>query len=356
VAATLLRQHRGDDVVRLLQDLGRDPEGAVPAVALARLIELDPDLVRPLLDSVLASPDATVRGYGVEVLGARPDEAHIRLLGDRLADPAPAVRTRARVALRTLAARPEWKEMVLKAAGHVVDGPDWRGLEQASILLAELGHSPAANRLVELLSHDRPEVFVAAAWGLRKLAVPDVAPAALAYFEAQCKQLADPSSSASRRAAGGALDRQLSHLAQYLGLVRHRPADDLFRRLAPKADTTKNPAGAEARAAAVWALGLLHEGKPVPELATILVGRLTAVRPFDIEDDRVRRMAAITLGRMKDTDKLESLREFYRPGVPSRNVVSAACAWAVEQLTGEKMAPPGVVEVVERDWFLSPTD
>jgi len=126
--------------------------------------------------------------------------------------------------------------------------------------------------------------------------------------------------------------------------------------MAPKADLMTNPAGPEARAAAVWALGLLHEGKPVPELATVLMGRLTAVRPFDIEDDRVRRMAAVTLGRMKAGDTLPSLREFYRAGVPSLNPVSRACGWAIEEMTGEKMTPPGVVEVVERDWFLAPAD
>jgi HEAT repeat protein len=356
VAATLVRHHRGEEAVKLLQALGRDSEGAVAAVALARLIELDPDLVLPLVDSVLASPDATVRGKGVEVLAVRPTDTHVRLLGDRLADLAPAVRARARIALRTLGGRAEWKEAVLKEVGCVLAGQDWRGLEQAAILSAELGHRPAAARLVQLLGHDRPEVFVAAAWALRKLAVPDVAPAVLTYFEDQYRQLADSSSPASRRSAGGALDRQLSHLAQFLGRVRHRPADTLFQCMAPKADAKTNPAGPEARAAAVWALGLLHEGKPVPELATVLMGRLTAVRPFDIEDDRVRRMAAITLGRMKSADTLASLREFYRSGVPTLSPVNRACGWAIEQITGEKMTPPGVIEIVDRDWFLAPAN
>jgi HEAT repeat protein len=356
VAATLRRQHRGDDAVRLLQTLGRDPEGAVAAVALARLIELGPDLVVPLLDTVLASPDAIVRRQAVAVLAVRPSEAHVGQLGDRLTDPAPAVRARARAALRDLGGRPEWKAAVVREATRVLAGADWRGLEQAAILSAELGHRPAVGRLTELLGHDRPEVFVAAAWGLRKLAVADAAPAALTYFEEQYRQLADPSSAATRRSAGGALDRQLSHLAQFLGVVRHRPADELFRRLAPKADAKTNPAGAEARAAAIWALGLLHEGKPVPELTRVLFGRLTAVRPFDLEDERVRRMSAVTLGRTKAFDMLASLREFYRPGVPSLSPVNYACAWAIEQMTGEKMGPPGVLEVVERDWFLAPTD
>src|SRR5262249_13957261 len=103
VAASLLRRHSGDETVRLLQGLGRDPEPAVAAVALARLVEIDPKLVFPLLDLVLASPDANVRGYGVEVLFRQPTNDHVRRLGDRLSDPHPDVRSRSRTALRELA-------------------------------------------------------------------------------------------------------------------------------------------------------------------------------------------------------------------------------------------------------------
>src|SRR5262249_34587295 len=68
VAASLLRRHKGDEATRLLQRLAKDPEPAVAAIAVGRLIELDPALVLPALDSLLASPDAGLRSFGVDVL------------------------------------------------------------------------------------------------------------------------------------------------------------------------------------------------------------------------------------------------------------------------------------------------
>src|SRR5207302_11124393 len=54
-----------------------------------------------------------------------------------------------------------------------------RGLEQAATAAGALRHAPAAERLVQLLSHDDPEVRVPAAWALRRLAVPATAAALL---------------------------------------------------------------------------------------------------------------------------------------------------------------------------------
>ena len=57
------------------------------------------------------------------------------------------------------------------------------------ILLAQLDHKPAAARFVELLQFDRPEVFVAAAWGLRKLDVPETLPGVASYVKSRAQQL-----------------------------------------------------------------------------------------------------------------------------------------------------------------------
>src|SRR5205814_9869732 len=103
LAAILLRQHSGDTAVRLLQRFAGDSEPTVAAVALARLLELDASLAVPALDKSLASPDANVRALAVEVLVRRPTEPHLRKLADRLDDPHPAIRVRARKALAELA-------------------------------------------------------------------------------------------------------------------------------------------------------------------------------------------------------------------------------------------------------------
>jgi hypothetical protein len=91
-------------------------------------------------------------------------------------------------------------------------------------------------------------------------------------------------------------------------------------------------------------------------VAAVLAGRVAAVRPFDLEDDRVRRMAAVTLGRMKAAGALPTLREFYREKKPTLDRVANACGWAVERITGEVVPPPGTVELIQRNWFLTPAD
>jgi hypothetical protein len=111
----------------------------------------------------------------------------------------------------------------------------------------------------------------------------------------------------------------------------------------------------EARAAAIWALGLIHEGKTDPELATALETRLNDVPPGGApEDPRVRGMSAVTLARMKTKEALRSLRKWYVSGEPSADHVNNACGWAIEQLTGQAMPPPRTMEKRQLDWFLNP--
>src|SRR5205085_256961 len=140
--------------------------------ALARLTEVDPKLVVPALGHVLASPDPEVRSLAVEVLRREPSAAHATLLAERLDDAHPDVRRKARRSLEELAAKKDLRDHVLAEALRVLGGRQWRGLEQAAVLLTQLDHKPAAKRFVELLPFDRPEVSVTVAWGLRRLAVP----------------------------------------------------------------------------------------------------------------------------------------------------------------------------------------
>src|SRR4029077_8544013 len=124
------------------------------------LLEIDPKLAVPMLESLLSSPDATLRSFAVEILLRQPTQERIRLLAGRLDDPHPEVRAKACRSLRELAAKKEFRERVITEATRVLAMRQWRGLEQATILLTWLDYKPAAGRLVELLRFDRPEVFV----------------------------------------------------------------------------------------------------------------------------------------------------------------------------------------------------
>ena len=354
LAATLLRQHKGDEAIRQLQALGRDSEPAVAVVALARLVEIDPKLVLPLLEPTLTSLDAKVRGFGVDVLHRVPSDAHMRLLADRLSDVHPDVRNQARVALVDLDRNPEWREIVRREATRILDGSEWRGLEQSALLMGQIDHKPAATRLLVLLNGNRGEAVVAAAWALRKLAIPDTLPKVLEYVEGLYRRMVKVPMTGGRTGLTGTdVDRQLSQLVQLLGASKYRPADSLLRQFIPPT-LPENKLGIEARAAAAWALGKIHEGNNVPEIATMLIGRLNAIMAPDVEDTRVRRNSAISLGLMKSQAALPALRQFYPFKMPSLEPVNNASGWAIEQITGEKMPPPGPFAMMQGGWFLMP--
>src|SRR5262249_28314167 len=109
-------------------------------------------------------------------------------------------------------------------------------------------------------------------------------------------------------------------------------------------------------AAAVWALGLIHEGKASDKLVAAVEGRLNDVQTMPPEDARVRRMAAIALGRLGAKETLPSLRIWCPDQEPSTDSVTTACGWAIERLIGEALKSPKPIRKVWRDSFLTPLD
>jgi HEAT repeat protein len=346
IAATLLRRHRGPDAVRILLRLADDQDAAISAAALTPLIDIDADLIVPKIERFVNHADANIRSLAVGVLGHSPTEKHIRLLGDHLDDADPGVRRQSRIVLRELAAEPARRPLVVAEAARVLESDRWRGLEQSTILLAQLNHAPASKRFLRLLDFDRPEVSVTAAWGLRKLAVAETLPEVAAHVDTQWKRiLADGPGKAPQ-----GTDFRLSQLNQLLGHARYAPADPILKSFIPKRPMY------EARAAAVWALGLIHEGASLPALAADLEARLNDGGTIPPEDSRVRVMSALTLARLKAKETLPSLRKHFSDRAPSLNPVNNACGWAIEQITGEAMPAPRTILHVQRDWFLVPEE
>ncbi|HEX3147737.1 MAG TPA: hypothetical protein VHR66_06610 [Gemmataceae bacterium] len=362
-AATLLRHHAGDKAVTQLQALAKDPAPAVAVLALDRLMEIDSKLVEPLGDSLLTNLDAKVRAIGIEVLLRHPSDARVRQLGDRLHDADPTNRRRARACLKSLSAKPELATQCAREATRALESTDWRGHEQGALLAAELDLKPAANRIVELLSSDQTQTVVAAGWALRKLAVPATLAPIHAYLKSQYRTILDSGPDGGRLSlATGALDLQLAQLCQFMGQAKYQESLPLFRAWIPvnlppnKKGIVEGttPLGAETRAAAFWAMGKWHDGEPDAELVRSFIARLRAVNPGDVEVHRVRTMAAISLGRMKASTALPSLREFYIAKQPSLDPVNNACGWAIDQITGNKTPREGVVDKPYVDWFLMP--
>ena len=356
-AAALLRRSQSADAIRLLQRLADDTEPAVAAPAVARLLEIDPDLLASAVGRLLASPDANLRSQAVDVLYRRPNEARVKLLADRLDDADPGVRVKAPLSSSNLAGTKEFRDRVTEEGMRMLAGDvkQWRGLEQATILLTLLDHKAAAKRMVQLLPTDRPEVAVTAAWGLRNLADPDTLRPVVDYVAEKRRQtLAGKRLFPSEEIPFSTINHQLSQLIQFLGEQKYAAADPVLRQYLPR----RGDQGiGDARAAAAWALGRIHEGAPDADLAGALLARLDDAHSIPPEDSRVRRMAAVALGRMKATEVLPHLRQYCSDHEPVGDPVHDACGWAIEHLStdpNDAMLPPRAIRTPRRDWFLTP--
>ncbi|HTI49948.1 MAG TPA: HEAT repeat domain-containing protein [Planctomycetaceae bacterium] len=346
-AATILERHDSREAQTLLLRLAQDPEPGVAAVALRRLNAIDPELVIPLAETAMQNDDAEVRRHGLRAYAARPTAARAAFVIGLLDDQHPDVRSEARERLFQLAGNEECDAAIRSAALALLEGDGWRGQEQAALLLGALDHKPAAPRLLTLLDSARGEVMVAAAWSLRKLALPETMPAIL-------DKTARLTNARTTSPVAREVDLQVAHLFEAMGVRKYTPAESLWRRYIPK----DYAMGELSRGAAIWALAQLHAGQPDEPLARLLAERLTDSVPPPAEPPemmRVRVMCAVGLGRMKAASQLEPMRRYL--GVTPKPLPSSlAIRWAIRELTGEVVPQPKPVTVQYANWFLVPLD
>lgn len=344
IAASLLARHDGEATRTLLLQLAADQEPAISAVALQRLVETDAQLIVDMAEQILTSSDANVRRLGAQALVVQPTPESIRQLGPMLNDPHPGLRQFVRTSLQKLADVDEFDAHVREVGMQMLATEHWRGLEQAAILLTRLDHQPAADRLVELLEFERSEVFVTAAWSLRKLAVTETLHAmldrALRLTEANHRL----------KEVGDALPEQVSQIFQAFGEMNFMDSHTLLRRYIPKNSFHEEP-----RAAAIWALGHLYAGAAPQDLTQQLADRLTDLDPIKPERIIVRRLSGVSLGRMKSKEALPALREILEFEFPAQ-LTGHAGAWAIDQITGEGIPEASLPSISPTGWFLEPVE
>jgi len=343
LAAELLAAHDDADSVALLLELAADDEPAVAGNALRRLFEIDPLLVRPLAAAAVANRDVNVRRVGVSSLVEQATPESVSQLALLLDDVNPSLRRRVAGSLVGLAGEDALRPTVIEESTQMLATDRWRGLEQATVVLIHLDHKPAGARLVELLGHPRPEVAIAAAWGLRRLELPEHLPAMLAHAQHLHQQFTQ----AGHVVTTGEI-RQASQLFQAFGTMRFADADALLRLFVPK----NFGLGEESRAAAVWALGYLYEDAAPEDLIRAFDSRLSDTSSPTPESGEVRRMAAVSLGRINAEAALPTLKRFQQEEGPSH--VGLACSWSVERITGEPQPEYSDFLLPLMDWFIAP--
>lgn len=342
-AVQLLAHHSSEASRTALVRLATDREPSIAAVALKRLLELNPDLVVPLAAEAMLSPDPIVRQRGSEAYIARPNPERVVSLVRLLDDPHPTVRGSVREALYGLIKTPEFDVVLRPAIMNTLAGDNWRGQEQAALLLGTLDHEAAAPRLIQLLDAPRGEVMTTAAWALQKLAIPETLPAIL--DKAQRQTTLRESDAVLPRS----LDTQVVYLFETMGMMKYKPAEPLFRKHVPKSFTY----GEFSRGAAIWSLGHLYADHPDADLAKQLAERMADVASVPPEMVHVQAMSAIALGRMGAKSQLPAMRALLSP---APTLPSMAIRWGVMKITGEILPNVKPNRYSKSAWFLTPLD
>ncbi len=331
VAASMLGGHRQASADALLLQLAVDPEPAVAGIAIQHLLRIDPKLLLPQVDALLASQDSRVRELTVRALVDEATERAVTRLAPLLDDPHPVVRNDVRRSLIDLASDKQLQTTILDAGMETLKKGSWRGKEQAVILLTALDHKPAAMHFLSLVNFDRHEVFEAAAWGLKKLAVADTLDGMFQKLQEEMRYRE------SGRPGIQSSDKQLAHLLEALGAMKYEPAiPELVAHIPKSAEGgTASPYGRYSRTAAVWALGHLYTGSNDAEIGRQLAGRLADTSFTPAEFLEVRQHAAISLGRMKAVDQLPVLENFQARGGLGP-LYKHAANWAIHKITGRE--------------------
>ena len=342
LAIGLLSHQEGEKTVELLKKIVAGDNSAVQARALQRLFEIDHRIVDGLADPLLSSDDVNVRRWCARAMIAGRTDSRMEPLASFLGDVNPSLRREVARGLIDLAQQPELHDVIIQQTMRVLARDQWQGCEQAAVVLAKLDHEPGGPRLVELLGHSRGEVQVASAWALKQLAVEELLPEMLDHAESVYQGFR--SGQINKAMFGPSL--KMAHLFIAFGDQRYQPAERLMREYLPKDFSL----GLYARAAAAWAMGMLYENNSQDDLVEIFSGRLTDLIGQYPETKEMRRMSAVSLGRMRSESALPLLRRF--ASGPSE--ISRICYWSIEQITGEPPPRFEPITIEINDWILSP--
>ncbi len=341
LAIELLGRHDDPSAIELLTKLVSHDSTVVQSKSLERLYEIDFRLVDRHADVLLSSDDANVRRWVAKAMIDTQDVGRIKMLCSLLDDVNPTLRRDVAAGLIKLAEIEGLHDEIIERTTEVLNRDQWRGCEQAVVVLTRLDHKPSGPRMVELLGHQRGDVQVASAWGLSKLQLNELLPDMLDHTQS----VYDGFKSGQLNDNMPGVSRHIAHLFIAFGDQRYEEADSLMRKYLPKDFSL----GLHSRPAAAWALGVLFEDDLQEDLVPILEQRLNDAGGPSPENDEMRRMCATALGRMKAESALPSLRK-QAGGGPA----GFACYWAIELMTGEKPPPPGTETSVIGDWFLMP--
>lgn len=321
-----------------------DPAKA-PMVRAAwrRLLDRNVVELSSFVPNAIVHSDPEVRRVAIDTIVRFQSSEQIALLGIALDDRHPEIRRAARQALLTLSSVDLLKPVVIEAGLAAAARSSWREQEQAIVLLAILDQSNTADRMLELIDSPRPEVAIAAAWGIRKLIVVEKFDRLLQMAEATDQQIKGGQNLKPHQVT------VLAHMFEAFGRGKYKPAVPLLKRWIPKA--SPRITYAVPRSSAVWSLGLIFENSKDIALVEQLKARYLDVDAETPESTTVRYTAAVSLGRIGVAEVAPALESVAGIGAGR---VDMAAMWAVNRLTGKVFPAPAPRVDAGAPWHIAP--
>ncbi|MCP4858832.1 MAG: hypothetical protein GY903_30550 [Fuerstiella sp.] len=333
LACALLEHCATGTGVTLLAQLCDDDSNAVAARAWETMLKQDPEQLNEKLDVGVSHPESNVRFVAIQTLRLFPTEHGCQKLHVLAGDIHIGVRNSARQVLTILAdTKADLRNTILQNAGGTLSDPEarWQQQEQSMVMLGQLGHREWQRDCLGLLEHDRPEVYVTAAWLLHLMPQHDIAEQ---VGETTMRRYELLQSARGESPPSGSLRVQLTFLFQHSGFTELKS----LQGLCSKQFSNKDGGDPEKRAAGLWALGKINKGNPDPNITGKLIKRIFDDNPMLPEYDVVRRMSVLALVWMharSTVPDMHRIREKYGAG----GLLGETARWALPQF-GEEQPP-----------------
>ena len=300
IAGNLIAQHNSKQALELQLAILNSDQAASVSIAFESISKFHPKQGEVLAADLINHKEFHVRRLAIENLSKSPIEANLRLLAGVFRDQNVGLRDQARQSLVDLANSPEVRPVVDKIVDEEIVADDRRVLEQAIILAVQLNRRDVCVSLLKHLNHEDEIVKIRAAWGLQELASDEM-------VLSRILELVKSFSERLKEGTGiNPTERfQLTYLIHAFGSNRYLPAEPLLREYVPEMEQKMTP---HARAAAIWALGMIHQGSKDATLSAQIEERFFDLGPPFAEYENVRYTSAITLARLGAMEDPSSLR------------------------------------------------
>lgn len=348
LAVELLNQGH-DDAIQAIMPYCDDQNSAVALAAWDAAQRHAPEKLLPKLADGLAHGESGIRQCCTRLVRQFPTEERIQATLPLLADRHIGVRNSCRAAMSAIATANEALEQpIVDLLAQQINNPKttWQSIEQACYVLGVLKRPEFGEACLKLCGHEKPEVYVSAAWLYHLMPEPKLKKEFMDVLEERLNRMTSGDNPDERND----LDRQLGFLLQAGG---YSQCNEVLDTMVKQLDKYSG-LGEQGRSAGLWGIGALKAGsKDEPMSAKVITTMNDRMNPLVPEYDLVRRMAAQSVGRIGARSSVPILQAAF-PLDSAETGVPQTIRWAL-QFMGE--ASPGDIIPVEEPiggWRLQP--